>query len=140
MTTFEHLYSNLFSYPLYIGVCLLLMLLYSVIYLLLAVYVERINPGEFGIAQPLHYLFKKSYWKPRSTSSIHPVRNTQARSDDPWIELSDNTDSDHHPLVVISHLSKVSTLALHRSTCIRMTLTCVLTRNSGSSMPCPICR
>ena len=45
-TTLAQFYSNLFTYRLYIGVCLLLMLIYSVMYLLLAEFVERVNPGR----------------------------------------------------------------------------------------------
>ena len=50
--TFANLYTNLFDYPLYIGICLLLMLVYPLIYFLLVIYVEQLNPGEFGIFQP----------------------------------------------------------------------------------------
>ncbi|CAF1572936.1 unnamed protein product, partial [Didymodactylos carnosus] len=57
-TTYNNFYSNLFEYPLYIGVILLLQLLWSFIFMLLAIYVERVSPGEFGIAQPWNYLFK----------------------------------------------------------------------------------
>ncbi|CAF3997885.1 unnamed protein product [Rotaria sp. Silwood2] len=46
--------------------------MYSVIYMLLAIYIERINPGEFGVAQPWNYLFRKSFWNPRKSSTIEP--------------------------------------------------------------------
>ena len=115
MVTFAQLYSNLFNYPLYIGVCLLLMLIYSVIYLLLAIYVERINPGEFGVAQPWNYLFKKSYWKPQATSSIHPsdgngklgYEKREVPSQNHWIQL-DSINNKKTPSLTISHLTKVN--------------------------------
>ena len=114
MVTFAHLYSNLFTYPLYIGLCLLLMLVYSVIYLLLAIYVERVNPGEFGVAQPWNYLFKKSYWKPQATATVQPDdtspktmnNNDTISGSNGWIELGrmSNTKS---PSLTVSHLTKV---------------------------------
>ena len=114
MVTFGQLYSNLFTYPLYIGLCLLLMLIYSVIYLVLAIYVERVNPGEFGVAQPWNYLFKKSYWKPRATSSVHPAdtdqklsyRNGKDYGSNHWIE-PESVSNTNKPSLTISHLTKV---------------------------------
>ena len=76
MATVAQLYSNLFDYPLYIGLCLLLMLVYSFIYMLLAVYVERINPGEFGVAQPWYYPFRKFCCKPQTNTTISPARRS----------------------------------------------------------------
>jgi hypothetical protein len=112
---FGQLYSNLFTYRLYIGVCLLLMLIYSVIYLLLAIYIERINPGEFGVAQPWNYLFKKSYWKPRATSTVQPFDNDERaasktreiNSNNQWIELNKMKNT-KNPSLTISHLTKVN--------------------------------
>ena len=114
MATFGQLYSNLFFYPLYIGLCLLLMLIYSVVYLLLAIYVERINPGGFGVAQPWNYLFKKTYWKPQATATVQPsdrIENLSnkvdaARGHNHWIEANPVTSLEN-PSLTISHLTKV---------------------------------
>ncbi len=92
-----------------------MMLIYSVIYLLLAIYVERINPGEFGIAQSWNYLFKKSYWKPQATATVQPVesypkspsRNSSAYSRNHWIE-SNPTSHVKSPSLTVSHLTKVN--------------------------------
>ncbi|CAF0732489.1 unnamed protein product [Adineta steineri] len=115
ITTFNQLYSNIFPYPLYIGICLLLMLIYSVIYLFLAIYVERVNPGEFGVAQSWNYLFKRSYWKPSATSVVKPSdSNGHARSvknghigdgNTNWIEMN-SMKNKKDPLLIISHLTK----------------------------------
>ncbi len=108
MATFQQLYSNIFDYPLYIGLCLLLMLIYSVIYIFLAIYVERLNPGEFGISQPWNYLFKKSYWT--SSSSVQPTdldkMNNGISNKNHWIELNTN-DKKKNPTMTIDHLTKV---------------------------------
>ncbi|CAF0732502.1 unnamed protein product [Adineta steineri] len=107
ITTFNQLYSNVFSYPLYIGICLLLMLIYSVIYLFLAIYVERVNPGEFGVAQSWNYLFKRSYWKPSATSVVKPSNSNGHIGDGNtnWIEMS-SMKNKKDPSLIISHLTK----------------------------------
>lgn len=115
VATFQHLYTNMFDYPLYIGICLLLMLIYSVIYFFLAIYVERLNPGEFGVSQRWNYIFKKSYW---TSTKIQPS-DLDLRSDkDPngmantnhWIELN-NVGRKRTPAMTIDHLNKVSEYA-----------------------------
>ncbi|CAF4147319.1 unnamed protein product [Rotaria sp. Silwood2] len=114
MTTFEQLYSNLYTYPLYIGICLLLMLIYTVIYFFLAMYVERVNPGEFGVSQPWNYLFKKSYWKPHATSIVRPLdsndrlthKNDGIYGSNGWIELNSMTNTINNPSLTVSHLTK----------------------------------
>ncbi|CAF1240137.1 unnamed protein product [Adineta steineri] len=110
MITYKDLYSNIFDYPLYIGICLLLMLIYSIIYMLLAVYVERINPGEFGVSQPWNYLFKKSYW---TSSTIRPsdvennldMVNDRSSNANHWIELN-TIGKKKTPAMSIDHLNK----------------------------------
>ncbi|CAF4578630.1 unnamed protein product [Rotaria socialis] len=42
--------------------CIIMMFIDSIIYMLLAIYIENVFPGEFGIPQPWDYPFKKSYW------------------------------------------------------------------------------
>jgi hypothetical protein len=91
-----------------------MMLVYSVIYLLLAVYVERVNPGEFGISQPWNYLFKKSFWKPRATGVVQPIDSNEKKTNkndgiygsNGWIELSLMSNM-KKPSLSISHLTKV---------------------------------
>ncbi|UJR09005.1 hypothetical protein I4U23_013254 [Adineta vaga] len=110
MATYQHLYSNVFDYPLYIGVCLLLMLIYSVIYMFLAVYVERLNPGEFGVSQPWNYLFKKSYWTSSTVrptgimSNLDQIDNHTANGNH-WIELN-TMGKKKDPAMTIEHLNK----------------------------------
>ncbi len=115
MASYQNLYTNLFAYPLYIGVCLLMMLIYSVIYLLLAIYIERVNPGQFGVAQPWNYLFKKSYWKPQATGIVQPVDTGEKPANktdgiygsNQWIELSSMSNK-KTPSLTVSNLTKVN--------------------------------
>ena len=113
IATLQQLYSNIFDYPLYIGVCLLLMLVYSVIYFLLAIYVERLNPGEFGVSQPWNYLWKRSHSKSSilrrgtngSDDGYAKTRNSSAHGNH-WLELS-RSDRQKTAAMSIDHLNKV---------------------------------
>jgi hypothetical protein len=111
MATFSQLYSNIFGYPLYIGLCLLLMLIYSAIYMLLAIYVERLNPGEFGVSQPWYYLFKKSYWTSSAIGPTNPEDNFDkihngGSDQNHWIEMN-NMERKKNSAMSINHLTKV---------------------------------
>ncbi|CAF2146243.1 unnamed protein product [Rotaria magnacalcarata] len=104
------LYTNIFQYKLYIGLCLLVMLIYSVMYFFLAIYVERLNPGEFGVAQRWNYLFQKSYWKPSVVSPIDSdddfnIVNNGVSKGSNWMEL-DQVEQKKSPTMRISHLNK----------------------------------
>jgi hypothetical protein len=114
--SYGQLYSNIFYYELYIGLCLLLMLIYSVIYFFLAIYVERLYPGEFGVPQPWNYLFKKSYRK-SSTVGIADIDHdlnkisNGIRKRTSWIEL-DQVNTKRTPAMKINHLNKVEKYSL----------------------------
>ncbi|CAF4226347.1 unnamed protein product, partial [Rotaria sordida] len=112
MVTYGELYSNIFEYRLYIGLCLLLMLIYSILFMFLAIYLEHINPGEFGISQPWNYLFKKSYWKPSTVRPIgiennnfSKINNNGISNENHWIELN-SIENDKKPTMTINHLTK----------------------------------
>ncbi|CAF4133614.1 unnamed protein product [Rotaria sp. Silwood2] len=111
-TTFSELYSNLFTYPLYIGICLLLMLVYSFIYMILAIYIERINPGEFGISQPWNYLCKKGDRKSPQASAVKQTEINKNKDkvesnleNNRWIESSSLTNT-KLPVLSINHMTK----------------------------------
>ena len=108
MLTFNELYSNIFDYPLYIGICLWMMLIYSIIYVFLATYIERVNPGEFGIAQPWNYLFKRSYW---NSSAVQPseIQGNSPAIENHWIEMKARQTKKVTPTMTIDHLTKVNT-------------------------------
>lgn len=93
-----------------------MMLIYSMLYLVLAVYVERINPGAFGIAQPWYFPFLPSYWRPRAGSTVAPENETESEKKEkplsPWIDAAsikaDGTSpTGAQPLLTISHVTKV---------------------------------
>ena len=115
------MYTNLFSYPLYVGICLLMMLVYSVLYFFAAIYVERINPGEFGVARPFYYIFPTCCCKKKETAAISPVENPMRSTsgterENGWIEL--NPLGPHRRATVTTHnLTKVSSSLLEHSSC-----------------------
>lgn len=64
-------WSNLFTPvtpddDLTVGAIMLMLILDCIIYLGVAMYVENVFPGEFGVALPWNYPFTKSYWFPKS--------------------------------------------------------------------------
>jgi hypothetical protein len=82
-----------------------------VIYLFLAIYIERINPGEFGVSQSWNYLFKRSYWKSQATSTVQPLNGddkpvNQKNGNNNWIELNSMVGM-KNPSVIVSNLTKV---------------------------------
>ena len=86
------------------------MLVYSAIYLLLAIYVERLNPGEFGVSQSWNYICKRSNWRKQSTAVIRPIEDESQQTAEPvsrWIETNPGPSRTDKPSVVISHLTKV---------------------------------
>ena len=135
MATYQQLYSNLFTYPLYIGLCLLLMLIYSVIYMLLAIYIDRINPGEFGVARPFYFIFNRCCCccpKRQTPSTVVPRESVPGRSEDDWIELNP-MGTQAQPVMRTIRLTKVSSIAepnIHRLICRRL----------ANSKRCPSCR
>ncbi|CAF3876784.1 unnamed protein product [Rotaria sp. Silwood2] len=54
----------------------------AVIYLLLALYIENIWPGEYGIPKGVLYPFKLSYWRGSTKSRIHHVNEAINESND----------------------------------------------------------
>ncbi len=111
MLTYNELYWNIFDYPFYVGLYLCCMLIYSVIYILLAVYIERVNPGEFGVAQSWNYLFKKSYWKPRTTSQSLEFQEDSSPIENRWIEVNSREKKKFSPALIIDHLTKVNLIS-----------------------------
>ena len=81
--------------------------------MLLAIYIERINPGAFGISQPWNYLCKIGYWKSRSSTSIKHINISKTQSKDEsimennhWIESSALAQS-KLPILSIHNMTKV---------------------------------
>uniref|UniRef100_A0AAV2LBD5 ABC transporter domain-containing protein n=1 Tax=Knipowitschia caucasica TaxID=637954 RepID=A0AAV2LBD5_KNICA len=59
-------FSSLLNGPHPLFVPLLMLLLDCVLYLLLALYLDQVLPGEFGVRRSLLYFLKPSYWSKRS--------------------------------------------------------------------------
>lgn len=49
-----------------VGMVMIMMLVCSLIYLLIALYVEKIFPGEYGVPEPWYFPFRKSFWCPKA--------------------------------------------------------------------------
>ncbi|CAF5210430.1 unnamed protein product [Rotaria magnacalcarata] len=91
------------------------MIAYSIIYMVLAVYIERINPGQFGVSQPFFYpcLRKNkisktipiSYSDENGSLSTNRITKSKISKHDHWIEM-DSTIYRIYPLIRIKHLTK----------------------------------
>ncbi|XP_062542045.1 phospholipid-transporting ATPase ABCA3-like [Armigeres subalbatus] len=49
-----------------VGLAIVMLLVDAVIYLAIALYIEQIMPGEFGVAKPWNFLFKIEFWTKRA--------------------------------------------------------------------------
>lgn len=52
-----------------VGNTLIMLIVDAVLYLLIALYVEKIKPGDYGVAEPWYFLFTKSFWCKSSRTS-----------------------------------------------------------------------
>ena len=67
------------------GYVILMMYIDALIYLLLALYIEQVFPGEYGVARKWYFPFQKSFWKPetvltRSDLSFDPEFQTHGEN------------------------------------------------------------
>ncbi|XP_055535484.1 phospholipid-transporting ATPase ABCA3-like [Wyeomyia smithii] len=70
-----------------VGLMMIMMLVDAVIYLAIALYIEQVMPGEFGVAKPWNFLFKREYWGWGSqTDSTMPPRNGIQRQNSKYYE------------------------------------------------------
>ncbi|XP_065093705.1 phospholipid-transporting ATPase ABCA3-like [Ochlerotatus camptorhynchus] len=55
-----------------VGVVIVMLLVDALIYLGIALYVEQVMPGQYGVAKPWNFLFKKEFWtkKPVKTEEL----------------------------------------------------------------------
>ena len=103
---FSNLFDYTYPYNVPLGLCYLI--IDTILYQILAIYLEKVVPSKFSRAEhPLFFLFP-SYWrgltKQEASSSEHPTTP-------PRIELLDATVEDEQEEVGIelAHLSKVFT-------------------------------
>ncbi|XP_058064618.1 phospholipid-transporting ATPase ABCA3-like, partial [Anopheles bellator] len=52
-----------------VGLVLIMLLVDAAIYLLIALYVEQVMPGEFGVAKPFYFPFTRDFWVRKRTPS-----------------------------------------------------------------------
>ncbi|XP_053672343.1 phospholipid-transporting ATPase ABCA3-like [Anopheles nili] len=61
-------WSNLFSSPsmgddFSVGLVMVMFVIDALLYLAIALYIEQVMPGEFGVAKPWNFLFTRDFWK-----------------------------------------------------------------------------
>lgn len=72
-----------------IGLLVISLLIAAVLYLMVALYIEKIFPGEYGVPEPWYFPFTRSFWFGQSeyvriTDSSKNVRDSECFEEDPY--------------------------------------------------------
>lgn len=70
--------SSMISSNITIGEIILCMLFSSIAFLLIALYIEKVFPGEFGVPERWNFLFQRNYWC--NTTEIEMEQNSSDQS------------------------------------------------------------
>ncbi|XP_053686915.1 phospholipid-transporting ATPase ABCA3-like [Sabethes cyaneus] len=76
-----------------VGLMMIMMLVDAVIYLAIALYVEQVMPGQFGVAKPWNFLFKREYWGRGSSTEGALLRNGIQRQNSRYFEEEPSSGS-----------------------------------------------
>ncbi|XP_053689710.1 phospholipid-transporting ATPase ABCA3-like [Sabethes cyaneus] len=87
-----------------VGLVIVMFIVDALIYLAIALYFEQIMPGEFGVAKPWYFLFKKEYWKSNKVEDVHQNGIEAPPMDSKFIEQDPPMK---HAGVLIKRLRKV---------------------------------
>uniref|UniRef100_A0A182NIG1 ABC transporter domain-containing protein n=1 Tax=Anopheles dirus TaxID=7168 RepID=A0A182NIG1_9DIPT len=63
-----------------VGLVIIMLLVDAVIYLLIALYIEQVMPGEFGVARPWYFPFTKEFWIRTRTPSRDTLFNRESQT------------------------------------------------------------
>lgn len=96
------LYVNIFNDPVTVGGLLALMIFWTIVYVPIAWYIERIFPGEYGAPLPFYFPFMKSYWF-RSDNQVGDLKFSEINESKPGFEKDPNLKC----TVSIKNISKV---------------------------------
>lgn len=83
------------------------LLVSALLYLLVALYVEQIRPGEYGVPQPWNFPFTRTFWLGTKSHAAPQPSDTTA-TDDP-------TNFEHDPAATHPQPSSPSSAAAHRT-------------------------
>lgn len=91
-------FSNLFSPVnvddnISVGAVMVMMVVSSVLYMLVCLYMEQIHPGEFGVARPWYFPFTRSFWCTRNRNNYMGVENLS----DPDLHHRDKRSFEREP-------------------------------------------
>ena len=50
--------------------CIIMLLIDSILYFFLAIYLDKVVPGEYGRSQSPFFCFKPSYWRRKTMNSV----------------------------------------------------------------------
>ncbi|XP_029725464.2 phospholipid-transporting ATPase ABCA3 [Aedes albopictus] len=69
-----------------VGLGIIMLLVDAVIYLVIALYVEQVMPGQFGVAKPWNFLFKKEFWIKKQLEAESVPRKAVQRQNSKFFE------------------------------------------------------
>ncbi|XP_062556229.1 phospholipid-transporting ATPase ABCA3-like [Armigeres subalbatus] len=70
-----------------VGYTMVMLMIDACLYLLVALYIEKVFPGDFGVGQPWYFLFSKKFW----------MRRTKVSSYNKSTYVADNNDMEKEP-------------------------------------------
>lgn len=74
-----------------VGTAIIMLLVDAVIYLAIALYVEQVMPGQFGVAKPWNFFVKKEFWTKKTTKVEDIPRRVLERQNSRYFEAEPNS-------------------------------------------------
>ena len=72
--------------------CLIMLVVDGVLYFLLAIYLENVLPGEYGVAKPPWFFLMPSYWLDKKKRRGSTARNPLVDNQDIELEVGENSE------------------------------------------------
>ncbi|XP_001662813.2 ATP-binding cassette sub-family A member 3 [Aedes aegypti] len=73
-----------------VGTAIIMLLVDALIYLAIALYVEQVMPGQFGVAKPWNFLIKKEFWTKKESKAENVPRRLIERQNSKYFEAEPN--------------------------------------------------
>ncbi|XP_021697249.1 ATP-binding cassette sub-family A member 3 [Aedes aegypti] len=73
-----------------VGLAIVMLLVDALIYLAIALYVEQVMPGQFGVAKPWNFLVKKDFWTKKGSKAENVPRRLIERQNSKYFEAEPN--------------------------------------------------
>ncbi|XP_063362107.1 phospholipid-transporting ATPase ABCA1-like [Cydia amplana] len=85
----------------------IMLVLDTILYMLIAMYVEKIIPGRYGVPLPWYFPFTKSFWVPNKIKVADLANNSDAEYKNALLKVVHDEEPDAVPTVNIKNLTKI---------------------------------